>query len=68
MPQASSAVQPTSSSSSTCAFDDRIATLRCRDEKDFRRVRSSIEQLAEDIKVGNIDVITTEGIRLKMHA
>jgi hypothetical protein len=35
----------------SCIFDDRINTLRCRDEKDFRRVRSSIHMLSAEIKV-----------------
>ena len=34
-----------------CIFDERISTLRCRDEGDFRRITSSIEQLAEEISV-----------------
>ena len=34
-----------------CVFDERISTLRCRDEGDFRRIRSSIEQLAGEISV-----------------
>ena len=34
-----------------CVFDERISTLRCRDEGDFRRIRSSIQQLAGEISV-----------------
>ena len=34
-----------------CIFDERISTLRCRDEGDFRRIRSSVEQLAGEISV-----------------
>ena len=34
-----------------CVFDERISTLRCRDEGDFRRIRSSIQQLAGEIFV-----------------
>ena len=34
-----------------CIFDERISTLRCRDEGDFRRITSSIDQLADEISV-----------------
>ena len=34
-----------------CIFDERIATLRCRDEGDFARIRASVEQLDEEISV-----------------
>ena len=34
-----------------CIFDERIATLRCRDEADFARIRASVEQLEDEISV-----------------